>query len=305
MKKGIIIFFIALTLFFVGGLGSDAKAQDATINSFTITNVGVRGNGDIILDYSLSVTANVSTCPPIILAGDEASFGYSIRNGPGSIIPFFTEELDFGHFTPSPTDGQTYTASGRVNYDPGSKTSDDFYAHVGCGTEKGLTGDFVLPGVTAVISNAVTVVFVVSEYACLDSDDIWRCFGDSDSTCGGGSVCVSNCGQIFPDACNLSRIAAIKLPAPINVGFELTNPIGQTSIIGVIDAIAGWIFTIAIPIVVIVIIYAGIKLILARGNDQEVSKAKDMLKWALIGLAIVLIGRGFVELVTSILNLSP
>lgn len=87
------------------------------------------------------------------------------------------------------------------------------------------------------------------------------------------------------------------------VDFEVPNPIQQTNLTDLLGAIASWVFIISIPIVVIIIIYAGLKFIMARGNEQAVSSAKNTLKWALIGLAIVLIGRGFIDLITDILSL--
>jgi hypothetical protein len=41
----------------------------------------------------------------------------------------------------------------------------------------------------------------------------------------------------------------------------------------------------------------------ARGDAGEVGKAKEMLKYAVIGLVIIFIGRGFISLIKSIINL--
>lgn len=73
----------------------------------------------------------------------------------------------------------------------------------------------------------------------------------------------------------------------------------------VIDAISGYLVKIAIPIAIIMIVYAGVRFLMARGDPKEVSAAKDILKYAIIGLAIVLIGKGFVTLVNSILGVNP
>ena len=87
-----------------------------------------------------------------------------------------------------------------------------------------------------------------------------------------------------------------------NASYSLPNILGVADISGVINLIAQWIFNISIPIVVGLIIYAGLKFILARGESGKVSEAKKILQMALLGLAIILIGRGFVSLITSILS---
>ena len=51
------------------------------------------------------------------------------------------------------------------------------------------------------------------------------------------------------------------------------------------------------------IIYAGILFLTAQGNPTTITKAKDVLKYAVIGLAIIIIGSGFVTLIQSILEL--
>jgi hypothetical protein len=84
--------------------------------------------------------------------------------------------------------------------------------------------------------------------------------------------------------------------------YSLPNILGVADVSGVINLIAQWIFNISIPIVVGLIIYAGLKFILARGESGKVSEAKKILQMALLGLAIILIGRGFVSLITSILS---
>ncbi len=88
-----------------------------------------------------------------------------------------------------------------------------------------------------------------------------------------------------------------------NQTFRLENPIGVTNFQDLINIIARWIFNLAIPIAVIMIIYAGILMLTSGDNPGRFQKGTQALKYAVIGLAIVLIGRGFVTLIQSILNL--
>lgn len=85
--------------------------------------------------------------------------------------------------------------------------------------------------------------------------------------------------------------------------FELTNPIGVNEFQDLVNIIGKWIFNLAIPIAVIIIIYAGLLMLTAGDNPGRFKKGSDALKYAVIGLAVVLIGKGFVTLIKSILSL--
>ena len=92
-------------------------------------------------------------------------------------------------------------------------------------------------------------------------------------------------------------------PAPTTVNLEIPNPIGLETLTDLLTVIINWIFTISIPIVIAIIIWSGIKFITSRGNPSELQKAKSMLWWAIVGLAIILVGGGFITLINSILAL--
>ncbi len=87
--------------------------------------------------------------------------------------------------------------------------------------------------------------------------------------------------------------------------FDIPNPLkgGADDLAGLVKVIAQWLFNLAIPIAVVMIIYAGVLFLTAQGNPTAITKAKDVLKWAVVGLAIILIGSGFVTLIQSILEL--
>ncbi|MEK7194971.1 MAG: hypothetical protein AAB561_00015 [Patescibacteria group bacterium] len=89
----------------------------------------------------------------------------------------------------------------------------------------------------------------------------------------------------------------------IKYEFDIPNPIKANDFIGLITEISRWITAIAIPIAVITIVYAGILWLTAGAYPKNVDKAKQVLRYALIGLAIIIIGRGFITLIESIINL--
>ncbi|MEK7582770.1 MAG: pilin, partial [Patescibacteria group bacterium] len=92
---------------------------------------------------------------------------------------------------------------------------------------------------------------------------------------------------------------------PISFNFKFDNPLGggEQNLLDLINTISRWIFNLAIPIAVIFIIYGGILFLTAGANPTNVDEGKKILKYAVIGLAIVFIGRGFVSLVHSVIKL--
>jgi len=89
----------------------------------------------------------------------------------------------------------------------------------------------------------------------------------------------------------------------VDVSFEIPNPIQAESLVDLAKAIGKFLFQIAIPIAVIVIIYAGFLYLKSGGNKEKVATAHKALWYAVIGLAVILIGQGFFTLIKSILNL--
>lgn len=42
------------------------------------------------------------------------------------------------------------------------------------------------------------------------------------------------------------------------------------------------------PILVLMLVYAGFRLVMARGNEKEVESARAMILWTIVGIAIVI-----------------
>ncbi len=93
------------------------------------------------------------------------------------------------------------------------------------------------------------------------------------------------------------------IPANCNDPKKLCNPLPTDDFNGLLVQIGVAIRDIAIPIAVIVIIWAGIQFLTANGSPEKISTAKKALWYAIIGLAIIFIGTGFVDLIKSILSL--
>lgn len=90
---------------------------------------------------------------------------------------------------------------------------------------------------------------------------------------------------------------------PVDVSFNIENPIQAESLVDLAKAIGRFLFQIAIPIAVILIIWVGIMFLKSGGNPDKIKQAKQALLYIIIGLAVILIGQGFFTLIKSILNL--
>lgn len=89
----------------------------------------------------------------------------------------------------------------------------------------------------------------------------------------------------------------------INRSEEFLPPYGISGFTDLFDQILTWLIRIAVPIGVIMITISGILMLISQGNLQKVTQAKTVLKHTIIGLAIIFIGKGFITLLESIINI--
>ena len=83
----------------------------------------------------------------------------------------------------------------------------------------------------------------------------------------------------------------------------LTNPLkGAENLTDILGIIATFIFNLGVPVAVIIIIYSGIRMLISGGKPAEYQKGINGLKYALYGLAILLIGKGFFSLIKTFLG---
>jgi len=81
----------------------------------------------------------------------------------------------------------------------------------------------------------------------------------------------------------LSLGLLIALPA-----YAISNPLGQTKTFGeLINKIADIVVAIGIPIAAVFIVYAGFLFVSARGSEEQITKAKGMFYWTVIGTMLV------------------
>jgi hypothetical protein len=107
------------------------------------------------------------------------------------------------------------------------------------------------------------------------------------------------------DAPKIANTAATNNGTSSPVSYNYTNPLtgNPTSLAGLITIIANFILSLAIPIAVIIIIWGGFLMLTSGGVPAKYQKGINALKYASLGLAVVLIAKGFVSLIQSILNI--
>lgn len=83
-------------------------------------------------------------------------------------------------------------------------------------------------------------------------------------------------------------LSTIALPA---LAITIPNPIKADTITELIKAVADLIFWVALAVVPLIVIVSGIMFIFAGGEPNKISQARNLLFWAGIGLAILLLAR--------------
>ena len=68
----------------------------------------------------------------------------------------------------------------------------------------------------------------------------------------------------------------------------LCNPLKTSSFTSLMESISELAVQIGIPIAALFIIYSGLKLVMARGNEESIKKAKIGLLWAIVGSGILI-----------------
>ncbi len=86
--------------------------------------------------------------------------------------------------------------------------------------------------------------------------------------------------------------------------FYLQNPLEKkfTSVGDLIDGFVGIFTYLAILAAVLMIIYVGLRFVLAQGNTEELKKRKEQLLWIMVGVGVVIGARLIVSVVLNTLK---
>ncbi|MBX4211822.1 MAG: pilin [Candidatus Yanofskybacteria bacterium] len=85
--------------------------------------------------------------------------------------------------------------------------------------------------------------------------------------------------------------------------FSIKNPLEAKDLGEFVSKLTSALFQFAIPIAVGLIIWGGIRILVSRGDRTAFEAGKKIILYAVIGLAVIMIGGGLISLVNSILEL--
>ena len=103
----------------------------------------------------------------------------------------------------------------------------------------------------------------------------------------------------------MKRVLYFLVPALIFLPFlasaeTFPNPLGSTSSFAqVVQKFADLVTKIGLPIATVFLIYAGLLFVTARGNDEQLKKAKATFYWTTLGTAVLV---GASALATAVID---
>ena len=84
-----------------------------------------------------------------------------------------------------------------------------------------------------------------------------------------------------------------------NSGKNILNPLGTSNILTFITQIIEIILVIAVPVIVLYIMYGGWVLVMAQGKPAEITRGNNIILWALIGGVLILGVNIIIEIIQS------
>lgn len=82
----------------------------------------------------------------------------------------------------------------------------------------------------------------------------------------------------------------------------IKNPLKACSFEELIDSLINFIFGISLAIVPLMIIIAGFYWLTAAGDPNRIKTALNIIKWTVIGFAIILFARGIIAIIRHVLG---
>lgn len=88
------------------------------------------------------------------------------------------------------------------------------------------------------------------------------------------------------------------------MAYQISNPLGSgnDSLESILNVLSSRLMEVVIPVAVLLYVYAGVNFLIAAGRQPYIARAKETFKYTTIGLLVIFIGGGFVDLIRSILN---
>jgi len=120
-----------------------------------------------------------------------------------------------------------------------------------------------------------------------------------------GTYCPT--GQICQAGNCVAGSSGESTPPPTQSGYTgggitIQNPLNVDNFPDLLDALINFIFWVGITLAPIMLIVAGLIFVTSSGSPERVTTARRFMIWTLIGLAVLLLAKGLVAVITSILG---
>ncbi|GEM_PF-2469868 len=127
----------------------------------------------------------------------------------------------------------------------------------------------------------------------------------ADPACAGAENCTDSIdndgdGDVDCDDSGCSTAPSCFVPPVI---IEFKNPLGSLTFADLINNVINFLFTIAVILAPILFVVAGVIFMTAAGDPGKVKTARSMLLWTIVGFGVILISKGLVTVLKSILGL--
>ena len=93
-----------------------------------------------------------------------------------------------------------------------------------------------------------------------------------------------------------------EIPGGDGTGSDMTTTLPDVDVQDALTRIGNWAFYFLIVLGAIFIVVAGFQFLTAGGNPDSVTKARNTLTYALVGVALGVLAKGLVDLVQKILK---
>jgi hypothetical protein len=86
-------------------------------------------------------------------------------------------------------------------------------------------------------------------------------------------------------------------------GISLSDPLGNRGFQDLVIAVQRGLFTIATPILAIMVIWGGIQMMVSGGNEEKFKEGRKIIEYAIIGFAVMLLATSVVYILQDFLGI--
>ena len=81
---------------------------------------------------------------------------------------------------------------------------------------------------------------------------------------------------------------------------DLPNPLGVTSLTELLDKVIDGLIILAVPIVIIMVLWGAFLIITSAGKPEKVQQGGKAILWAAVGFGILLLSQGITDIIESL-----